>query len=278
MYFYSGSIVPSPRFLGEPPAGGAFSLRRVMGTFNHPFRTVCRVHVRTTNDGNSVGSGVLITPHHVLTCAHILYPRDNPNPRQVTVLPNHDGPEDKRPPIPANAWAVRPGWQLNACQTFDRDLAIIRLARRSDVDPWRLESFDPARLTGAHVHLAGYPKFSRDDRAFWMNRSEGQILGGFTIVRCCLPGQCRGRDQTREQVSGSDFTNVSNATNLVAHTLDTRQSMSGGPIWFFDNGRPVLVALHAGDIEDGSRKKAVLLNEATRALITDWTTRQFRPL
>jgi V8-like Glu-specific endopeptidase len=73
------------------------------------------------------------------------------------------------------------------------------------------------------------------------------------------------------------FSAISDATKLIGHTLDTRVCMSGGPMWIYDNKKPILVALHAGKL-DGTNKKAVLLNSSVRALINDWMTRQFRPL
>ena len=49
-------------------------------------------------------------------------------------------------------------------------------------------------------------------------------------------------------------------------------------MWIYDNKKPILVALHASDIDNGANKKAVLLNSSVRRLIADWMTRQFRPL
>jgi V8-like Glu-specific endopeptidase len=71
---------------------------------------------------------------------------------------------------------------------------------------------------------------------------------------------------------------INDATKLIAHDLDTRPCMSGGPMWIYDNKKPILVALHAGDIDNGKRKKAVLLNSSVRVLINNWVTRQFRPI
>ena len=74
------------------------------------------------------------------------------------------------------------------------------------------------------------------------------------------------------------FGAINDTSKLIGHTLDTRVCMSGGPMWIYDNKKPVLVALHAGVIDNGTNKKAVLLNSSVRGLINNWMTRQFRPL
>src|SRR5262249_55373606 len=152
-----------------------------------PFRCVCRIHVRTTNGGNSFGTGVLINRYHVLTCAHVLYPREDPRPKEVTVLPGQNGPDDKRPRIRADGWAVSPAWGWNDCRTADEDLGIIRLGRPSDVGFWPVVPFEPSSLTGAAAHLAGYPARREDMRAHWMYRSRGRIIGRIQINFCSEP-------------------------------------------------------------------------------------------
>jgi V8-like Glu-specific endopeptidase len=285
MYIYLGrpaNLAPAQRFLGQPaPAVTTVPLRRVVLTFTHPFRAVCRIQVHTGKGGDSVGSGVLISRRHVLTCAHVLYDRADPNPLKVTVLPNHAGPDDTRQPIPADAWAVNPAWRSSDCRTAEDDLAIIRLSRRADTEPWPVENFNPSVLASAAIELAGYPAFSNTDKAFWMYRSQGRVLGGFSINCCCdaWPAKCDPlKQRTRDSLSRTDFGPITGTTKLIGHSLDSRRVMSGGPMWIHDNKKPILVALHARDIDNGINKAAVLLNDAVRRLINDWMTRQLRPL
>ena len=122
--------------LGQAPAAPALSL--VQDTRAIPFRSVCYIHVRTQSWRHSVGTGLLIGPHHVLTCAHVLYPHDEPRPRSVTVAAAEDGKA-----IPSNGWAVGATWRLNDCRTRGNDLAIVRLARPALATPWTLAPFDP---------------------------------------------------------------------------------------------------------------------------------------
>jgi V8-like Glu-specific endopeptidase len=291
MYLYQHRAAPAQNFLSEAaPAVTSVPLTKVFGTGStamFPFSAVCRIEVRGTK-GTSVGSGVLITPHHVLTCAHVLFDRNDPNPRKITVLPNHDGADDKRQPIPANAWAPRPGFQSSECRTHDNDLAILRLTRKADADFWPIQNFNPAVIATGAITLAGYPAFSPTDKAYFMHRSQGTVLGGFGIV-CCAdawPKKCDPPPHRQtDQLVPTGFGPINDATKLIAHTLDTKKCMSGGPMWIYDNKKPILVALHAGTFDRWEYKKgkykkeiykkAVLLNPTVRALINHWLTRQY---
>jgi hypothetical protein len=215
-----------------------------------------------------------------LTCAHILFDRADPSPLKVTVLPNHDGPDEKRKPIVGGTWAINPRWRWSECRTADDDLAIIRLNHKADADFFAVQNFNPAIIAKGPITLAGYPAFSDKDKAYFMYRSQGSVLGGFGIIGCCdaWPKKCNPLpNRQNDQVFRTPFSAITDATKLIGHDLDSRRCMSGGPMWIFDNKKPILVALHAGNIDNGTHKKAVLLNREVRALINDWITRQFPP-
>jgi len=273
MYIHLGRVEPAPRRTDETPSIPVPPFTRVLNTTWQPFRYICSIHVRTMNGKNSLGTGVLISRHHVLTCAHVLYPYRDPHPKEVTVLPGQNGPDDKRPRIRANGWVVSPGWRWNDCHTADEDFGIIRLARPTDAGFWPIAPFEPSILVGADAHLAGYPSFSETDQAFWMYRSRGDITGRIQITRCSAPAPPR-----KGTADGMTFTNISDATKLVVHKLITAPSMSGGPMWIYREGKAALVALHAGDIEEGKQKKAVLLNTTVRNRIAEWMRRTLPPL
>jgi V8-like Glu-specific endopeptidase len=268
MYVYLGRAEPAPSASGETLGPVTpLALTRVLDTASQPFRCICRIHVHTAQGGHSIGTGVLISRYHVLTCAHVLYPREDPHPKEVTVLPGQNGPEDKRPHIRADGWAVSPGWRLNDCQTMDEDLGIIRLAHPSNVNSWPVAPFEPSILTGATAHIAGYPVRREDKRAHWMYWSRGRIIGRLQIEGCReLPRQ------RRVILTRKLFPDIGDTTKLIAHGLDTAPSMSGAPMWTFREGKRLLFALHAGDIDEGARKKAVLLNAAVRKRIAEWMT------
>ena len=276
MYVYLGRAEPAPRASGETPGFVTpLALTRVLDTTPEPLRWICRIHVRTAKGGNSISTGVLIGRYHVLTCAHVLYPHGDPHPKEVTVLPGQNGPDDQRPRIRANGWAVSPGWRWNDCQKADEDLGIIRLARPSDVGFWPVAPFEPSTLTGVAVHLAGYPSRPEDVKAHWMYRSRGRVIGRFQLTFCTEPAL-----QREGTLTGTPFRAISDVTKLIFSELDTLPSMSGGPMWTIRDGRRVLFALHLRDIDDGQQKRriALLLNSAVQRRIAEWMTRVLPPL
>jgi V8-like Glu-specific endopeptidase len=259
VYVALGRAEPASHSTVETPGRPTpMALTRVHDTTTREFRCVCRVVVKT-DDGHSIGSGVLIGPRHVLTCAHVIFPPQNPRVTAIVVHAAPNGPDDTTRGIAANGWAVNPAWRASDCRTADEDVGIIRLSKPITTGFWPVERFSPARLAQAAAYLAGYPSRSDDPEARFMYRSRGRIDGAIRIDSCSA-----GR------LAGRLLPSIDDTTRLVAHALDTAPSMSGGPLWTYIDGRRVLWGLHAGNVDDGRRKKALLLNAAVRALIGRW--------
>ncbi len=244
----------------------AQALTRVRDSRVVPLRSICRLVVGSyANTTESVGTGFLIGRHHVLTCAHNIYPRDNPKTGRIAVSPAQNGPDEYWPSIPANGWAVSPGWRREDCRTFGHDLGIIRLSRPVDTGVLALVPFDPATLVGATADLAGYPG-DRRRGARIMHRSRGQIAGTIHVRSCTL-----------DSTAGSILSAITQATALIAHDLDTEPAVSGAPLWIEREGQLVVVAVHTGAV-DGGPKTAVLLSDTVRARVAHWMTRALPPL
>ena len=268
MYVNLGRADPAPRITVETPGPvHPMALTQVLDTTSSEFRCVCRIYTKTQH-GHSVGSGILIGAQHVLTCAHVLHPLDDPKPLWIKVFVAQNGPNDKTPGIKANGWAVRPGWFARRCLTWDRDVGIIRLSQPVTTGYWSVSDFDVSGVVGAAAYLAGYPSLPDDRDAHHMYRSRGRIIGTIQVDACREPTA-----QRKGQLTRTLLRPITDKTRLVAHALDTRPSMSGGPMWMYRDGRKILWGLHAGDIDDGARKKAVLLNKAVRAQIALWVSR-----
>ena len=269
-----GRAEQAPRVTVETPGPvRPMALTRVLDTASQPFRCICRIHVRTQSGNSSFGTGVLIGRYHVLTCAHVLYPFQEPNPQEITVFPGQNGPGDRRAGLRASGWAVSPGWRWNDCRTWDEDLGIIRLARPSEAGFWPVAPFEPSILAGAAAYLAGYPARREDKRAYWMYRSRGRIIGRIQVNSCTTPTA-----QRKGMLNRTLFQDIRSTTKLIAHDLDTGPSMSGGPLWIYREGKRLLFALHAGDIDNGERKKAILLNDAVQQRIAAWMERELPPI
>ena len=263
MYLTLGRAEPAPRMTTETPAPvSPMALERVLDPKTQEFRAICRIYTQVKG-GHSVGSGVLITPRHVLTCAHVIQPPQNPTQlMSIAVFVAQNGPGDTRNGIRADGWAVKLGWSPNCCRSWDEDYGIIRLSKAA-TGYWPMTPFDPRRLVGKAAYLAGYPSRADDRDAHFMYRSRGAIIGTIQI------DSCMGGQLTRTL-----WPTIDDTTRLVAHRLDTAPSMSGGPLWSFVDSQRMLWGLHAGDIDNGARKKGILLNKQVRGQIARWVSRE----
>jgi V8-like Glu-specific endopeptidase len=237
------------------------SLTRVQDTRQEPFAFICRLVTRSADKpGESIGTGILISPYHVLTCAHNIFPPQAPLTKEIIVFPGQNGP-DSACHVRADAWAINPAWRGTNCYTAGEDYGIVRLACPMSPGFLPLKPFNVSQLVGASVTLAGYP-FGREAKARHMYLSRGAITGAIRIDRCT-------GDTAKGTADGQRLPAISEATNLIAHDLDTAPSQSGSPMWIVQQGGRFLVALHAGRIDQNRQGKAILLTEAVRRRIAD---------
>jgi V8-like Glu-specific endopeptidase len=263
MYLALGRAEPAtPLNIAIKATPRPVALTRVKDTRFLPYGHVCRIVARSHDQpGISIGTGVLIGTHHVLTCAHNIFPSQAPRTKSIDVIPMQNGDDGKWPVYRANGWTVRKRWKVKDCHAAPFDLGLIRLAKPATSVFWELSAFDPARLAGLMVDLSGYPS-TREPRARHMYWSRGTIDGTLTINRC-----------TDSTADGRLLPSIAETSNLIAHSLDTAPSQSGGPMWALLDGKRILLALHAGRIDQNQRGKAILLNATVRRVINHWMTR-----
>lgn len=269
-YYYEGEGRDDPRRrgaggLGEPaPAPPAATpLTRVANASVPPWRAICRIVARQDAAGFSVGTGILVSPHHVLTCAHVIFPPQAPRTKEIVVHPGQNGPDASSTGYKANGWAVSPRWRSTDCTTAGEDFGIIRLPVQHGFVP--LIPFDPADLLRALVTMAGYPS-TREPAARHMYQSQGRVLGAIQISTC-----------TATSAEGRLIPTIPATANLIGHNLNSEPSLSGAPMWFHKDTRR-LAAIHAGTVASGAVRKAIILNAAVRAQIFDWMRRTLPPL
>ena len=239
-------------------------LTRVRDAALPPWRAICRIVTRSHDrPGFSVGTGVLVSPHHILTCAHVIFPPQAPRTREIVVYPGQNGPDESAMSFKANGWVVNPNWRMADCMTFGEDYGLIRLAAKHGYIP--LIPFDPSELSGALVTMAGYPS-TREPAARHMYVSRGQVRGAIRIDAC-----------TATTATGTVVPRLSPAASLIAHDFESAPSLSGAPMWY-EKGTRRLAAIHAGTIANGTLRKAILLNDAVRARLRDWMTRTLPPI
>jgi V8-like Glu-specific endopeptidase len=271
----TGIVLPRPTPTPAPPGStpaplAAMPMTRVSNIQLPPFPYICRIVARPYDrGGKSIGTGILISPYHVLTCAHCIYPPEAPNTKEIVVFPGQNGP-DHGCPVRANGWSISPGWRVKDCHTAGEDYGIIRLACPTNPGFFPLRPFDPSQLVSANASLAGYP-YGRDPEARHMYFSRGSITGAIHIQHCT-------GNAARGTADGRLLPRISESTSLIAHDLETAPSQSGSPMWIVVPDGRVLIALHSGRIDRNTRGKAVLLNESVRRNVADWMTRTLPPI
>ena len=218
-----------------------------------PFRWICRI-TANTQKGHSFGSGVVIGPRHILTCAHVIYPlQDLYRTEEILVSPGQNNSDQPLGQYRANGWIVHPQWMRGRQPHCGFDYGIIRLReniatktfaklRNQPLGYWgsvnsiaRLQAIDPRVLTGQTIRLAGYPG-DLDTEARRMYYSRGPIIGS------ALFNACGGHPQDKI------FPDVNVQSRLLLHEADTFGSQSGCPVWTYDNRmhERLLVGIHQG--------------------------------
>jgi V8-like Glu-specific endopeptidase len=238
-----------------------------------PFRCICRIETRSYDKPRcvSVGTGFLVSPFHVLTVAHNIYPPESPHTKTIDVYPAQNGPVESVVRFSANGWAIRPGCRPNDCRTAGGDYGIIRLAAPAPHGFFPLRSFDPTILSSRRVQLAGYP-YDREPRAQHMYRSEGAVTGAVMIQSCGVNAQ--GKPTLR----GTIVPLISSSLGLFAHGLPSSHGVSGGPMWIEENSARTLIGIHVRDIDDERRRAGVLLDDTVRAQVMQWMNRELPSL
>ena len=211
---------------------------RVTRTTQRPWRWVCYLEVYFTEGGRrwkGEGSGLLISPRHVLTCAHNVIINSTRRPvASVNVIPGCNGvPNMPFGRHPAASWRGSDEYRARLDPRFDFGLITLRspigntrqrrLAGRplgywskpgSGTTILQTQKGDP-RLRGKRATLSGYPG-DKPDGQQWA--AKGQVVNMTPAA---------GRE-------------------LFYYSADSCAGHSGSPIWIRRGARCGLIGIHTG--------------------------------
>lgn len=211
---------------------------KINNTKNTPWKWICHIEIYKLNnrgqwnlDESVGGTGILISPYHVLTAAHVLdYGTKGIIRRKIKVFPGRNG-QSNNPfgEYNTNGWVI-----LNS---FDRksrsdDLGLIRLTKKvnsigywgSDKN-WVLGGLSEAELKNHDYYVAGYPGSVRNRRSYFF---QYQHHGPGKVVDCHGPHVYKVCHKE------------------IEYLADTSKGQSGGPVWVNKNGIHHLVGIHSG--------------------------------
>ncbi|MGW1126768.1 tetratricopeptide repeat protein [Streptomyces sp. NPDC002526] len=210
------------------------------------------VSVRRTEHGDPVGAGFLVTPRHIVTCAHVVGPGRAPEPpaRPVFVRFQHAAPHE---PLPATV--VPGGWHPDTGDGTG-DVAVLELAAPAPPEalPAPLRTTDPG--TWDHRFRAyGYPEEHKRRGV----PVRGEIIGH----------------------AGSEWIQV----EAGPHTgWGLEKGFSGGPVWDVDRQGVVGMLVARDSVTSVDRRTAYAIKAEALArywpglgpLVRDMTTTEVR--
>lgn len=246
--------------------GGRDERTRVTDTRAVPFRWICSIAVqrRITTAATErktglapAGSGLLISPRHVLTAAHLLRGvkkddrggiTERHEAQLVAVTPGRDGEAAPFGAIEATSWTMHPKWDPEASSShFDHAVITLKEAvgdrtfkdlASKPLSFWgsatdgantsldNLPSAAARRLVGARVVTAGYP--SHANAQMWC--AAGTLSSGSPQQDAVLKGGGRVEDWARR-------------ARTISVTADASEGQSGSPVWVVHDGSRYLVGI-----------------------------------
>ncbi|MEZ4776195.1 MAG: trypsin-like peptidase domain-containing protein [Bacteroidia bacterium] len=215
-----------------------------------PYRWICKVRVRyedpkTGAGGWSEGSGILISPNFVLTCAHVLMGLGKPANQikfvKIEVIPGANNTQ-KTP------FGLYESASFKVHPNYGKAIPRNNLDKNFVNFPW---DYGIIRLKTAVKFATKYDYWGKYANGSLVRLDEKCILGQIAKV-AGYPAQTTNLLQGEGQLKKITAPNVDSqiSSRLFIHFADTEGSQSGAPIWLSSKiGEcviPLLVGIHAG--------------------------------
>lgn len=233
---------------GELEIIGADERVQRTNTSIHPYRFICHLELYfpdPDNSGNNIlygGTGVLISPNHVLTAGHCLFSRIKGSRgssaslgvRKVRVIAGRRNQSDSSLGASwISTWRTHSQWRQNQSYQFDYGLVTLRTS---------LGSARPGILRGLPL-------------GFWGSQQSGagtsltpRLRSGLLQKTVNISGYPGDKPWGTQWFSSARVVNVNPraGSRLVYYHLDTCGGHSGSPVWIRYGQHRYLVAIHTG--------------------------------
>jgi glutamyl endopeptidase len=267
---------------------------RVRDTLAVPFRWICRIWTQSRikfGGGHEektglapLATGVLITPRHVLTAAHVLHDvqergsvTEEHTAFHVEVAPAANEGVTPFGRIEADSWKIASNWKPGSNSEWDYALITLKepVGERT-LREWKghrlcywgssacgantsidaLPSALMRKLIGARVVTAGYPDIGNGE----MLCAAGQFSAGSASAH--LTNERLVEDWVRR-------------TGTFFITADASKGQSGSPVWIIDNGKRYMIGVLAAI---GDNYNTVLnLRDTVRREVNRWMAEDAPP-
>jgi V8-like Glu-specific endopeptidase len=217
--------------------------RPVPDTATVPFRWVCQLWVKREGPRGRVkitgGTGVLVSPRHVLTCAHIVR-EDKQDDQgqwakweatQIRVRPARDGSTAPFGVIDVKLPAqIAPGWNPRTLP-HGHDYALLTLDKAVGDDTFKALGGKRLGYWGSKAHGAGSV----------FQAAAPAVVNGRTATTAGYPkdvGNGETMISTDGRINGADV-----RSRTMSITADACQGQSGSPVWLDEATGPCLVGM-----------------------------------
>ena len=275
------SAFPAPETEEETGHFGKGARKRITATERIPFRWICSIAAskivtrpsHTENRGLApAGTGLLISPRHVLTAAHILKGVDDDDglPYEADVVKVTPARDEDRAPFgvfEAKSWVLHPKYDP-AKKDPKTDYAVITLEKPAGDQKfaslkgealkfWPIEALSgpaAAAIAGGDVLTAGYPNARALNSQMWC--FTGPASTGSPRLDASIKQSGEAAQRVRK-------------LGVLFLWADAERGQSGSPVWTVADDKPLVlgVLVEAGD--DANR--AALVNDDMLNRIGKWT-------
>ena len=239
------------RLQPEVVVGGVDDRIRIFNTQENPFSFICALDLHFPEHVSAipfVGTGALISPNVVLTCAHNIYDHQSKTAiHRITAAPGQAGLNQKPFGIidAARAFVPQEFMQSETSRLeFDYAALILREPVGNDTGHFGIIEASIADLVEHNIHLTGFPALANFE-----------FGTGKAMLHHAAP-----------------FRNLEGG--VISHFADASGGNSGSPLYFYEHDNqdlePRVVGVHSGGLDNGAYNHGVALAGSVFDHVEQW--------